>query len=46
MTLALNLLLRVIKRRLSSGEHLDAVFADYPKLTEKEKATLLAALRQ
>ena len=38
MTLALKLLLRVVKRRLTAGEELEAVLADYPRLTEAEKA--------
>lgn len=44
MTTALRVLLRVVKRRVENGEELSAVLADYPKLTEEEKHTLLAAL--
>ena len=44
MTLALKLLLRVAKRRLTAGEELEAVLADYPKLTEAEKALVREAL--
>ena len=38
MTMALNLLCRVIRRRLERGENLDAILADYPRLTEEELA--------
>ena len=44
MTLALSLLCRVIRRRLARGENLEAVLADYPKLTEAERTELLAQL--
>lgn len=44
MTLALSLLCRVIRRRLARGEALEAVLADYPKLTEAERTELLAQL--
>ena len=44
MTLALSLLCRVIWRRLARGEDLEAVLADYPKLTEAERTELLAQL--
>ena len=37
MSKALSLLCRVIKRRVESGEALDTVLADYPKLTAEEK---------
>lgn len=37
MTLALKLLIRVVKRRVAAGEDIDTVLADYPKLTETEK---------
>lgn len=40
MTLALKLLVRVVKRRLAAGETLETVLADYPKLTEDEKETV------
>lgn len=45
MTLALKVLLRVVARRVERGEALDAVFADYPKLTESEKAEVRAAVK-
>lgn len=38
MTMALNLLCRVIRRRLLKGEELDSILRDYPKLTEAEQA--------
>lgn len=44
MTLALTLLLRVMRRRISKGENLDSVLADYPRLTQEERVQLLAAL--
>lgn len=40
MTLALKLLIRVVKRRVTGGEELETVLADYPKLTETEKKTV------
>ena len=44
MTLALNLLCRVVRRRVSKGESLDSVRADYPKRTEEEWKELRARL--
>ena len=40
MTMALRLLCRVVRRRVENGEDLEAVLADYPKLTEAERETL------
>lgn len=37
MTLAMRLLCRVIKRRVSAGEALETALNDYPKLTEAER---------
>lgn len=37
MTKAMQLLCRVVRSRISKGEALDAVLADYPKLTEEQK---------
>lgn len=37
MTLAFNLLCRVIRRRLDNGEELDMILKDYPKLTDEER---------
>ena len=45
MTLALKLLVRVVRRRVNAGEALEAVLADYPKLTEEEKALVRQAIR-
>lgn len=44
MTMALSLLCRVIRRRVESGESLEAVLLDYPKLTYEELETVRAAL--
>ena len=44
MTLALTVLLRVVRRRVSKGESLEAVLADYPRLTEEERAQVESAL--
>lgn len=44
MTLALTVLLRVVRRRVSKGESLDTVLADYPRLTEEERAQIESAL--
>ena len=38
MTLGLKLLVRVVKRRVATGEELESVLQDYPRLTEAEKA--------
>ena len=45
MTIALNLLCRVVRRRLARGEELEAVLADYPKLTEAERESVRQAVR-
>lgn len=44
MTMALKLLVRVVRRRVNAGENLEAILADYPKLTEAEKDTVREAL--
>lgn len=44
MTLALTVLLRVVRRRVSKGESLDTVLADYPRLTQEERAQIESAL--
>lgn len=44
MTAALHLLCRVVRRRVARGEELEAVLADYPKLTEEEKVTVRKAV--
>lgn len=43
MTMALCLLLRVIRRRVERGETLEAALDSYPKLTEKEREALRTA---
>lgn len=44
MTLALKLLVRVVKRRVNAGEKLETVLAEYPKLTEAEKTGVRKSL--
>lgn len=44
MTIALTLLCRVVRRRLTRGETLETVLADYPRLTEEEKERLMETL--
>lgn len=46
MTLALKLLCRVVKRRVTAGEALEAILADYPRLTEEEKAAVWEHIRK
>lgn len=45
MTLALRLLIRVVRRRVADGEALETVLAEYPKLTEQEAQQVKAALQ-
>ena len=44
MSLALKLLLRVIRRRIAAGETLGGILTDYPRLTEAERALIQAEL--
>ena len=44
MTMAMKLLTRVVRRRVEKGESLEAVLADYPRLTEEERALVVNAL--
>lgn len=44
MTMALSLLCRVIRRRVEKGGELEAVLAEYPRLTEEERALVRSAL--
>ena len=44
MTLKLKLLCRVARRRVERGEELNAVLADYPRLTEKQRDEIVEAL--
>lgn len=46
MTLALKLLLRVVKRRVAADEALETVLEDYPKLTEAEKVLVQESIRK
>lgn len=45
MTMALSLLCRVVRRRMSLGEKLEEILADYPKLTEDEREELKKDIR-
>lgn len=45
MTLAMKLLLRVVQRRVGAGETLEAVLADYPKLSQAEREEIRARVR-
>ena len=44
MSTAVALLCRVARRRVERGEELNAVLADYPRLTEKQKAEIVKTL--
>lgn len=46
MSGAMKLLVRVIRRRVEKGEDLKAVLAEYPKLTEEERALVERALQE
>ena len=41
---ALRLFIRVIKRRISSGEELEAILDSYPNLSEEEKESIREAI--
>ena len=41
-----NIMLRVIRNRIAEGEMVDDILADYPKLTEEEKAELKEAVAE
>lgn len=41
---AKNIMVRVIKRRMTDGENLEDILANYPKLTEEEKQELRKAV--
>ena len=43
MTAGLTLLCRVVRRRRAKGELLEAILADYPKLTDEERGLVRAA---
>lgn len=44
MTVAMQLLCRVVRRRLSKGEVLNEILLDYPRLTEEERNRLIQEL--
>ena len=44
MSTAMELLCRVVRRRVERGEALDEVLQDYPRLTEEQKAQIVQAL--
>ena len=44
MTMAMKRLARGVRRRVEKGESLEAVLADYPRLTEEERALVVNAL--
>lgn len=41
-----NIMMRVIKNRMTAGELLKDILSDYPKLTEKEKMELEDAVSE
>ena len=41
---ALRIITRVVKRRYEAGEDIDAIFGDYPKLTEEERERIKAEI--
>lgn len=45
MTAAMNLLCRVVRRRLWRGEALEDILRDYPKLTEDQRAQVRAEIQ-
>ena len=44
MSTAVALVCRVVRRREERGEELTAVLADYPRLTEKQRAEIVETL--
>ena len=46
MTGKLNLLIRVVRRRVSNGEKLEDVLKDYPKLKPEEADEVRTAIRK
>ena len=46
MTGKLNLLIRVVRRRVSKGEKLEEVLKDYPKLKQEEADEVSTAIRK
>lgn len=45
MSTAVALLCRVARRRVERGEDLSEVLKDYPRLTEKQRAEIVEALK-
>ena len=43
---AMNIFLRVVRRRLANGERLEDILASYPKLTESEKNEIRARINE
>ena len=46
MTLAMKVLLRVVKRRVEGGEALPDILTDYPRLSETDRNVLVAELNK
>ena len=44
MSTAVALVCRVVRRRMERGEERTAVLADYPRLTEKQRAEIIETL--
>lgn len=44
MSTAVALVCRVVRRRVERGEEQTAVLADYPRLTEKQRAEIVETL--
>ena len=44
MRKAISILLRVVRRRISKGEILNSILADYPRLTEDEREQIVVAM--
>lgn len=44
MSIALKVLLRVVRRRMEQGETLDCIMESFPRLTGKEREELRKAL--
>ena len=44
MSTAVALVCRVVRRSVERGEELTAVLADYPRLTEKQRAEIVETL--
>lgn len=40
-----NIIIKAVRIRMSSGEKLEEILESYPRLTEKEKAEILAEIQ-